>query len=93
MIKIDIPMPKCCDECFALDDDGDYPFCLITRDQRGYNFNTREKRMPTCPLIKVQERQRRRSRKNETVEDWSGAQGNDIERIIEQARRSEQGVW
>ena len=54
MICIDKPMPKCCDECFALDDHGDYPFCLISQDQRGYNFNTREKRMPTCPL-KAQE--------------------------------------
>ena len=50
MIQIDIPMPKCCDNCVALDDHGDYPFCLISQDQRGYTFNTREKRMPTCPL-------------------------------------------
>lgn len=50
MIYIDIPMPKCCEECFALDDYGDYPFCIISKDQRGYNFNVIEKRMPTCPL-------------------------------------------
>lgn len=54
MIQIDMEMPKCCDECFALDDNGDYPFCLISQDQRGYTFNTKEKRMPTCPL-KAQE--------------------------------------
>ena len=54
MIQIDMPMPKCCDECFALDDHGDYPFCLISQDQRGYTFNVRENRMPTCPL-KAQE--------------------------------------
>lgn len=54
MIQIDMPMPMCCDECFALDDHGDYPFCLISQDQRGYTFNTRKNRMPTCPL-KVQE--------------------------------------
>lgn len=54
MIQIDVPMPKCCDECFALDDHGDYPFCLISQDQRGYTFNSRENRMPTCPL-KAQE--------------------------------------
>lgn len=54
MIAIDMKMPKCCDECFALDDHGDYPFCLISQDQRGYTFNTKEKRMPTCPL-KAQE--------------------------------------
>lgn len=50
MIQINMPMPKCCGDCFALDDNGDYPFCLITKDQRGYTFNPYEKRMPTCPL-------------------------------------------
>lgn len=50
MIQIDMPMPKCCDECFALDDHGDYPLCLISQDQRGYKFNTRQNRMPSCPL-------------------------------------------
>lgn len=50
MIQIDMNMPKCCDECFALDEYGDYSFCLISQDQRGYTFNTREKRMPSCPL-------------------------------------------
>ena len=45
-----IDMPKCCDECFALDDNGDYPFCLITQEQRGYTFRTREQKMDKCPL-------------------------------------------
>ena len=45
-----IDMPSCCDECFALDDNGDYPFCLITQEQRGYNFRTREQKMDRCPL-------------------------------------------
>lgn len=54
MIQIDIPMPTCCYECFALDDSGDYPFCLISQDVRGYTFNVRRRRMPTCPL-KAQE--------------------------------------
>ena len=53
MICIDKPMPKCCDECFALDDNGDYPFCLISQEQRGYTFPIREKRMPNCPLITI----------------------------------------
>ena len=51
MIKIDISMPSCCNECFALDDTGDYPTCLISHDSRGYNFNTHAQRMPSCPLI------------------------------------------
>lgn len=50
MIQINIPMPKCCGDCFALDDNGDYPRCLITEEQRGYTFRIREKRMPNCPL-------------------------------------------
>ena len=51
MIKLNMQMPRCCDDCFALDDNGDYPTCRITHTSRGYNFNTREKRMPDCPLI------------------------------------------
>ena len=50
MIEIDMKMPSCCDDCFALDEHGDYPYCLISRDQRGYNFDIRAKRMPSCPL-------------------------------------------
>ncbi len=53
MIQIDIEMPACCDECFALDDNGDYPRCLISGEQRGYNFNTRSRRMSSCPLKEV----------------------------------------
>ena len=45
-----IDMPNCCDECFALDDNGDYPVCLITQEQRGYTFRTREQKMDSCPL-------------------------------------------
>ena len=44
-------MPKCCADCFALDEYGDYPVCGITDEQMGYTFNIREKRMPHCPLI------------------------------------------
>lgn len=46
-------MPNCCDNCWALDDFGDYPVCRITGEQRGYNFRTREKRMDKCPLVPV----------------------------------------
>lgn len=45
-----IDMPSCCYECFALDDNGDYPICLITQEQRGYTFRTREQKMDRCPL-------------------------------------------
>lgn len=45
-----IDMPSCCDKCFALDDNGDYPMCLITQEQRGYTFRTREQKMDRCPF-------------------------------------------
>ena len=46
-------MPTVCDECWALDDNYDYPRCRITDEQRGYNFNCRERRMDRCPLVPV----------------------------------------
>lgn len=46
-------MPMVCDDCWALDEYGDYPRCRITEEQRGYNFRIREQRMEHCPLIKV----------------------------------------
>ena len=46
-------MPESCDMCWALEDYGDYPKCRITEEQRGYNFNIREKRMDNCPLVPV----------------------------------------
>lgn len=51
-----IDMPSCCDECFALDDNGDYPFCLITHEQKGYQFNPREQKMDKCPFHPMPEK-------------------------------------
>lgn len=51
-----IDMPNCCDECFALEDNGDYPMCLITQEQRGYTFRTRESKMDKCPLRPIPEK-------------------------------------
>lgn len=47
--------PECCYDCRFLDDNGDYPTCIITGTSRGYNFRTREKVMPNCPLLEVTE--------------------------------------
>jgi len=44
-------MPESCDVCPCLDDYGDYPRCRISGEQRGYNFPTRERRMPNCPIL------------------------------------------
>lgn len=49
-IVIDQKMPECCDKCWALDDYGDYPHCLISHTSKGYTFNIREKRMDNCPM-------------------------------------------
>lgn len=46
-------MPKNCAECFALDESGDYPYCRITGETRGYNFPVSEKVMSKCPLGEV----------------------------------------
>ena len=50
MLILDMPMPRACDACPMLDDSGDYPMCRVTQEMRGYNFNTREKRMDRCPI-------------------------------------------
>lgn len=52
-VYIDMEMPTSCDNCWALDDYGDYPRCRITKEQRGYNFPIRQKRMNNCPLAPV----------------------------------------
>ena len=46
-------MPKCCGDCWALEDYGDYPLCRITQEQRGYTFPVRNSRMDKCPLVPV----------------------------------------
>ena len=51
MIKINKPMPQCCDDCFAFDDRGDYPYCLISQYSTGYTFDSAKRRMNYCPLI------------------------------------------
>ena len=50
-VVVRMEMPKSCDLCPCLDDNGDYPRCRITNEQRGYTFNIREKRMPDCPIV------------------------------------------
>ena len=46
-------MPESCDCCPCLDDYGDYPRCRISDEQRGYNFDVRNNRMPNCPILAV----------------------------------------
>lgn len=48
-----IDMPSCCDECRFLDDNYDYPNCIVTGETRGYTFRTREQKMNKCPLKPV----------------------------------------
>lgn len=51
-----LDMPGCCDECKFLDDRYDYPMCIVTQEQRGYNFRIKEERMDKCPLRPVLEK-------------------------------------
>ena len=51
MIKINKPMPQCCDDCFAFDDSGDYPYCRILHYSAGYTFESAKRRLNYCPLI------------------------------------------
>ena len=58
MVKIDMKMPKACSECRFIDcsgNNGEYPFCLALRENRGYTFDTRTKRFPNCPLHDVED--------------------------------------
>ena len=73
-----IDMPNCCDECFALDGNGDYPFCIITQEQRGYNFRTREQKMDGCPLKPAPELQD----KWYDNDDWIIGYNNCVHEII-----------
>ena len=50
-----LDMPNTCSECLFLDDNGDYPFCTVTGETRGYNFRTRELKMDKCPLRELPE--------------------------------------
>lgn len=65
-----IDMPSCCYECFAFDDNGDHPMCLVTEECRGYRFRAREEKMDKCPLQPAPEEQ----------EVWFDDERSDLER-------------
>lgn len=48
-----IDMPECCSECKFLNDNYDYPECIITGETMGYTFRAREQKMDKCPLKPV----------------------------------------
>lgn len=50
-----IDMPECCSECRFLNDNYDYPKCIVTGETKGYTFRTREQKMDKCPLKPVSE--------------------------------------
>ena len=56
MIQIDLPMPTNCYDCKFSDDSGDYPYCWVLHQNRGYSFDRRTKRFPNCPLKPVEEK-------------------------------------
>lgn len=40
--------PKNCAECNFLNDDYDYPTCIVTGETRGYTFQTHKSKMDGC---------------------------------------------
>lgn len=48
-------MPRSCAECKFLDNNYDYPMCILTGETRGYTFRTYENKMDRCPLKPVTE--------------------------------------
>ena len=52
-------MPTCCNECRFLNDNYDYPECIVTGETRGYNFKKFEKKMDNCPLRSLPEKEHR----------------------------------
>ncbi len=54
--QLNIPMPDCCDDCPFIDDIGDYPYCMVLKENRGYTFDTTKRKFPNCPLKLVEEK-------------------------------------
>lgn len=50
MVGIDIPMPKCCDDCIFTED---FCICFLTRSELNFNKEDKE-RLPDCPLVDLQ---------------------------------------
>ena len=75
-----IDMPSCCYKCFALDDNGDYPVCILTGEQRGYNFRSRETKMDKCPLKPAPEEQERWY--DDEKSDWERGYNNCVREIV-----------
>lgn len=80
-------MPQSCDECWALDESGDYPYCLITGETEGYRFNTKKYKMHRCPLIEVPTPHGRLIDADTFIKDWH--LGYQCENCENDARRCE----
>ena len=50
MLQIDIKMPNACVDCPFLDDSEIFPYCILLKESRGFNFAYEEKRFNNCPL-------------------------------------------
>ena len=56
MLRINIEMPKCCDECFAMAHHQDFSICQLTVkvndiSENQFNCDTSKERCSECPLI------------------------------------------
>ena len=59
MIQINIPMPENCYDCPFSDDSGDYPYCWVLHQNRGYTFDRRKRKFPNCPLQVVKQEEKK----------------------------------
>ena len=73
-----IDMPSCCDECKFLNDNHDYPECIVTGETKGYTFRIREQKMSKCPLKPAPEK------KEVLRDDWSDGYNACLEDVLEQ---------
>lgn len=75
-----IDMPKCCSECRFLNDNNDYPECIVTGETNGYTFRTREQKMDRCPLKPAPELQD--VWYEDSSSDWERGYNNCVREIL-----------
>lgn len=73
-----IDMPECCNECRFLNDNYDYPECIVTGETKGYTFKAREQKMDKCPLKPLPEKydiEAERNKPHDRDCDWEFESG------------------
>ena len=54
MIQIKMKkFPHVCGDCPFMNTDGDYPYCIALKEDRGYLFDIHRQKFPNCPLTEI----------------------------------------